>query len=449
VSKSLGIEKPHRRLTCPPTPPVVCRLDHDNVRPTATGSRLSQTLTPPLKMAIRINIPPATRVLLISQLALSFLYNVARWRQLEVGASGEHNDPIVPFLTLVPSQFYYYPWTLVTATFVEQNIFTVILNAATLFYGGKYLERAWGSREFGKFILVVTLIANIIMIPTYLLWAAVTGSDVRGYALWFSPDDDCTTSCAMPTDPVSTAFSLTQICGGVALQGSFLVALKQLVPEHTVTIMKGLIKMRVKHFPAIFLLLNTISGIALGTDTALLLAWLGLLTSWTYLRFSKRQPDLTGTSTNGMGIKGDASETFTFAGFFPDVIQTPIATVADQIYAFLVALKVLTPFSAEEIASSNEHSIARGQVGLPNLLNSGRGGLRGMGKREEAERRRQLALKALDQRLQAATATAGNNPAATSFTPGQSSAGPSQTNAATVSTGQSMLGETSYAPDHS
>lgn len=397
-------------------------------------------------MAIRINIPPATRALLISLLALSFLYNVARWRQLEVGASGAHNDPIVPFLTLVPSQFYYYPWTLVTATFVEQNIFTVILNTATLFYGGKYLERAWGSREFGKFILVVTLIPNIIMIPTYLLWAMVTGSDVRGYAFWFSPDD-CTTSCAMPADNVSAAVRLTQICGGVALQGSFLVAFKQLVPEHTVTILKGIIKMRVKHFPAIFLLLNTISGLVFGTDTALLLAWLGVLTSWTYLRFSKRQPDLTGTSTNDMGIKGDASETFTFASFFPDAMQPPIAFVADQIYAFLIALKVLTPFSAEEIASSNEHAIARGQAGLPNLLNNGRGGgLRGMGKREEAERRRQLALKALDQRLQAATA--GNKPVASS-TPGQASPGPSQTNAPTVSLGQSMLGETSYTPDHS
>lgn len=67
--------------------------------------------------------------------------------------------------------------------------------------------------------------------------------------------------------------------------------------------------MRVKHFPALFLLLNTISGIAFGTDTAAILAWLGILASWTYLRFYKRQPDLTGTSSTGTGIKGDASET--------------------------------------------------------------------------------------------------------------------------------------------
>ncbi|KAL1964031.1 hypothetical protein VTN77DRAFT_7577 [Rasamsonia byssochlamydoides] len=372
-------------------------------------------------MALRINLPPATRILLISLLALSFLYNVARWRQLEQptgGASTTTRSPIVPYLTLVPSRFIYYPWTLLTATFVEQNIFTVMLNAATLFYGGKYLERAWGSREFGKFILVISLIPNALTVPIYLFWAAVTGSQLRG---------------------------LTQICGGVALQVSFLVAFKQLVPEHTVTILKGLMKVRVKHFPALFLLLNTISGVVFGTDTAAVLAWLGLLTSWSYLRFYKRQPDLTGTSTNGLGIKGDASETFTFASFFPDAIQPPIAFVADQIYAGLVALKICTPFSAEDIASSNEHALARGQAGLPSLLNNGRsgGGFRGMGKREEAERRRALALKALDQRLQAAAASRTQSSGSS-----QATEAPSQTTAPTVPTGQNMLGETNYTPDH-
>uniref|UniRef100_A0A093VJ89 Putative membrane protein n=1 Tax=Talaromyces marneffei PM1 TaxID=1077442 RepID=A0A093VJ89_TALMA len=394
-------------------------------------------------MPVRINLPPATRAVLISQLALSFLYNVARWRQLDDGppASGTQSTPIVPYLTLVPSMFYYYPWTILTATFVEQNIFTVLMNGATVFYGGKYLERAWGSKEFGKFILVIALIPNALMIMIYIFWGAVTGSSVRGYASWFS-DDECTTSCAMPTDDLVIR-SLTQICGGVALQASFLVAFKQLVPEHTVTILKGIVKMRVKHFPAIFLLLNSVSGIVFGTDTAAILAWIGLLTSWTYLRFFKYQPDLTGTSTNGLGFKGDASETFTFATFFPDAIQPPIAFVTEQIYAFLVAVKVLTPFSAEDIASSTENAVARGQAGLPSLLSNSGSSARSAGKREEAERRRALALRALDQRLQAATAS--KPPALSSQTP----AAPSSTAAPAVSAGQNMLGETTYTPDNS
>lgn len=239
---------------------------------------------------------------------------------------------------------------------------------------------------------------------------------------------------------------MTQICGGVAIQGAFLVAFKQLVPEHTVAIFKGMVRMRVKHFPALFLLLNTLSGFIIGTDTASVLAWFGLLTSWTYLRFYKQQPDLTGTSNTGFGIKGDASETFAFACLFPDVMQPPIAFVADQIYILLVTLKVLRPFSDDDIASGNQQVLARGEAGLPTLLGNQRGSAsRGSAKREEAERRRALALKALDQRLQAAGG-------------GHSQAGPSSLaepagRANSISptpsaTNGSMLGETSYNPDH-
>ena len=217
-------------------------------------------------------------------------------------------------------------------------------------------------------------------------------------------------------------FSLAYIQGSVALQGAFLVAFKQLVPEHTVTILKGIVKTRVKHFPAIFLAANTISGFVLGTDSALILAWAGFLTSWTYLRFYKKQVDLAGTSTGGNTISGDASETFAFAYFWPDMIQPPIAAIADRVYDFSVAIHLLTPFSAEEVETSNVQATARGEGGLPSLLNPGgrRGG--GGGKREEAERRRALALKALDQRLQAATASKQQSAPAPSL--GQSAQGP-------------------------
>ena len=130
-------------------------------------------------MPLRVNIPPATRVVLISLLALSLLYNVARWRQLDTSAGSVQSTPIIPYLTLVPSLFFYYLWTILTATFVEQNIFTVLLNAATIFYGGKYLERAWGSREFSKFIVTAAVIPNVVIIPIYLIWGAVTGSSSR------------------------------------------------------------------------------------------------------------------------------------------------------------------------------------------------------------------------------------------------------------------------------
>ena len=134
----------------------------------------------------------------------------------------------------------------------------------------------------------------------------------------------------------------------------------------------------------------------------MMLSWIGFCASWTYLRFYRISPSLsTAVSSNHQGerIRGDASDTFAFAYFFPDAIHPFVAAISDAVYNALVALRVCTPFSAEETELSNEQAMARGDGGLPSLLNSTRPG-RGGGRREEAERRRALALRALDARLQ-------------------------------------------------
>ncbi|KAL8710697.1 MAG: hypothetical protein Q9220_004715 [cf. Caloplaca sp. 1 TL-2023] len=308
-------------------------------------------------MQWRVAIPPLTRVLLVLLFVFSATYQGLRYG---LDYTAGH------YLSLVPQWALFTPWVYFTATYSEQNVFTILIAGATVFYGGKYLERAWGSMEFGKFILLVTLLPNFVASLIYVF------------------------------------LSLVVIQGSVALQGAFLVAFKQLVPEHTVTILKGAIRIRVKHFPSIFLAANTLSGIVLGTDTALVLAWVGFITSWTYLRFYKRQPNLSAAGTGDHHLRGDASETFAFASFWPDVIQPPVAAVADGIYNALVALRVCTPFSVEDIEIGNEQATARGEEGLPNLLNHG-GSRSSRSKQEDAERRRALALKALDQRLHAAS----------------------------------------------
>lgn len=200
------------------------------------------------------------------------------------------------------------------------------------------------------------------------------------------------------------------------MQASFLVAFKQLVPEHTVSIAKGLIKLRIKHFPALFLLCNTVSGFILGTDTALILAWSGFFMSWIFLRFYKLSPSLSSSSTGGSAhVRGDASEAFAFASFFPEPLRAPVAAVSGAVYNALVAVKLCTPFTAEDVEAGNEQAMARGEAGLPSLMNGGgRGVSRGGGKREEAERRRALALKALDQRLHAASTRTSTVPAGSS-----------------------------------
>jgi len=325
-------------------------------------------------MALRLNIPPITRALLVLLLTLSILSASLRFRPSEPIL--RYNPNGVPFLSLVPDKSIEYPWVVLTAAFIEHNLFSLSASGLTIFFGGRYLERAWGSSEYVKFLLFVTMIPNILAFVVYWLWYALTGDESR---------------------------ASTTINGALALEAAFLVAFKQLVPEHTVSIFRSLIRIRVKHFPAILVLLNTLSGPVLGTDTALFLGWFGFLTSWIYLRFFRLAPSLS-TSATGEGamIKGDASDTFAFSHFFPDQVQVVLAPLCDSIYNAMIAARICSPFSEEAVDTGNEQASARAEGGLPSLMNpSSRGGRAG-GRREEAERRRALALRALDERLNAA-----------------------------------------------
>jgi membrane associated rhomboid family serine protease len=353
-------------------------------------------------------IPDVTKGLLAATLSISVIYVSLRVADGSFGRSSDLKRPSsrVPYLALVPSQVLYYPWTLFTTTFVEQDVINFLVNTVTIVLGGRYFERAWGSKGLAMTILVTSLIPNVLIVFLYIAWGALTGNS-----------DRANTPCT----------------GGITIQAAFLVAFKQLVPEHTVSIYKGIVKIRVKHFPAIFLLVNTLSGIILGTDTALVFAWLGFLTTWIYLRFYKSQPDLSGSTT---AVKGDASETFAFATFFPNVVQQPIAAVSDRIFDVLCAINLCTPFSDEAVELSNQQAASRGDAGLPTFVKQSRG-VKGMSKREEAERRRALALRALDQRL--------NN--ASSGGPSSTQSRPPTSVTPSISVDQQALGQTDYRPD--
>ena len=162
------------------------------------------------------------------------------------------------------------------------------------------------------------------------------------------------------------------------------------------------------------------------------LAYFGFFTAWIYLRFYRVSPSLSSAATgDGSIIRGDASDTFAFAHFFPEPIQTPMGALGDGVYNTLLSLKLCTPFSDQDIDAGNEQASARAEGGLPSIMNPNSKGGRGGGTRAEAERRRALALKALDQRLHAAAA---RGPATAPTAP-------------SISGSSNMLGETNYEPD--
>ena len=121
-------------------------------------------------MQMRINIPPLTRVLLALLIAISVTHQITRYifKGLDQG-----------FLAIVPQWSLFYPWVYITATFAEQNVLTLLVAGATILFGGKYLERAWSSTDFAKFVLIVTVLPNAAATIIYVLWFALTQDESR------------------------------------------------------------------------------------------------------------------------------------------------------------------------------------------------------------------------------------------------------------------------------
>jgi hypothetical protein len=222
--------------------------------------------------------------------------------------------------------------------------------------------------------------------------------------------------------------SLTSVNGTIPLQISFLVAFSQLVPAHTVTLFRGAFSLRVPRFPLIHILLVFVLSLTpLLSAASYLLVTSAFLTSWTYLRFYKSAfPDLE--TSQPPSLRGDSSESFAFAEFFPEAVKPVVAAFSNSIYSILVMLRICTPFSASAPSGSRSDNIM--QRGAPGSA------------RAEAERRRALALKELDSRLNAARAGTGSKPAPPPPAPAASVQVQPQPN-----TEPEMLGETSYVPE--
>ncbi|KAL2136685.1 hypothetical protein VTI74DRAFT_2096 [Chaetomium olivicolor] len=369
-------------------------------------------------MPPRINIPPVTRIVLIVLGLQSLLSAAIRYRQW-----GTDTEIVIPYLNLIPQLSLVYPWTFLTTTLVETNVFTLSIACLTFYHGGRYLERAWSSREFGKFLLITALVPNLLCFGTSILFFALTRNE---------------------------QWTLMSIAGTIPLQISFLVAFSQLVPAHTVTLFKGILSLRVPRFPLLYIGLVTLLCLTpMLTIASFLLAVYGFLVSWTYLRFYKVAfPDLD--TSQPSSLRGDASETFAIAEFFPGPMRPLVAAISAQVFNVLVAMRLCVPFSAADISAARGDHHTFSHRGAPGSA------------RAEAERRRALALRALDQRLHAATANAAARaqsapvppavvapiPSATGPTVhSQPQTAPQNGMTAQAAAASGMLGETNYNPD--
>jgi len=232
---------------------------------------------------------------------------------------------------------------------VESNVVEFIVTILVIPPSLRYLERLWGSIETLKFILVSIIIPNIItLVFNWIEFIVTRNADLFLHGM--------------------------QYHGQMALQTAILVAFTQVIPEHQVQIL-GIFKARVKSLPMAYLTFSTVMTF-IGFQCPYIVIQFGWLVSWIYLRFYKKNTvDIVG----GGESYGDRSETFAFVYWFPPFVHYPISLLSNFVHSTATRFHLIpSPGVDVETGAYSQ---------LPG------------GARAEAERRRAMALKALDQRI--------------------------------------------------
>ncbi|KAF8930380.1 hypothetical protein BGZ58_008276 [Dissophora ornata] len=291
------------------------------------------------------NVPPLTKSVSTAMTIMTALGFALRFRDFAISSYGSEESTyadseftLIPLLALVPVSYFAF-------------------NTAIMLGSGKYLERAWGSREFFKFLAVSSVGTMVGIYLTCVFEYVIRGNDDLLYD--------------------TQAYGLTGVSAG------FLIGFKQLVPEHLVTLW-GVFSIRVKSLPLLFALFMAINGLISHSQIQFLMAFYGLFISWMYSRFFRIQD----------GIRGDRSESFSFASFFPEIVQPPVKALSNMCFGILVKLHICSPTG---YGGSFQYDLENPQMAGMGHTFTQPGSLRA-----EAERRRALALKALDMRLHAA-----------------------------------------------
>ncbi|KAJ3289872.1 hypothetical protein HK104_007162 [Borealophlyctis nickersoniae] len=305
------------------------------------------------------NVPPATRALLVAALVLFCAGHFLR--QKSEGSAAV----TTPLLAVVPGSSLLYMWTFATAGIFESSLVNLVINLLIFAGAGRYFEQAWGSREYVKAVAIISVSSYVLVFLALFV----------EYALTLNPD----------------YIFATQANGFGAIIAGFLIAFKQAIPEHSLNIAR-VFSIRVKHLPSVYMTIYNVLFLLRIVHAELYIVTFGAVTSWVYIRFFKLQD----------GIRGDRSEAFSFASFFPDFLHPFIKPLSNSTFALFCRLglcKPMGPTSALDGARSPT---------VPPLAGTDLA---------EAERRRALALRALDMRLAQAPADSASSTSGASTPP--------------------------------
>ncbi|KAJ1832248.1 hypothetical protein IWW55_004506 [Coemansia sp. RSA 2706] len=301
-------------------------------------------------LAYVLGLPPATKLAGFLYMLFSITTVVLHMRVVDDGidrdaAAQAAADP-ARFFVLRAGTVASYPWTLVTGALTEGNALFIALGVLALGSVGAFLERQWGTRGYAQFLAAMCVVPALTSVLALVGMYAVTG---RADLLY-----------------------VPRVSGLAGVVSAFTVGLKQLVPDYNVKLLRGSLGFRVNEVPGMYTLVVPIMYTLLGNLGGVLLVNIGFLEGFVYLRFYRRSGS----------VRGDRSEAFAFATFFPEVARPVVGRVAGAVYAGAVRCRVVAADEGYQQAVDLEEAVE-----------------------SDADRRRALAAKALDQRLESTAST--------------------------------------------
>jgi len=284
------------------------------------------------------NIPPVTKYIAIT-IVISYVFSLVLEHQFIVGLLA-----LIPAHTIPPNM---YIWNLLTCAFIELSAIDLVLSIFGLLTFGKYLEPLWGVTEFIRFIIIIILSSSLLSFLFSIMLYHITKDETQLYL-------------------ASSGFN-----GVIA---GFTVAFKQLRPDTDLLFV--LLPLRAKYLPFLYLIFS-VPMIVFGFSQRFVV--FGLLIGWIYLRFYQRQPG---------GSKGDRSKDFAFASmFYPEAVLQPIVgKFANVVWAVVVKLRLCKDVVGKEGGFGEEEEEEIGG---------------GANDSFDTQRRRALAMKAVDSRMEA------------------------------------------------
>lgn len=339
-------------------------------------------------------LPKSSKILLGLLTGISLLLVVLKYQQFQSLQSSldeiKFHDVKISFIQLIPRSTIYNPWVLILSIFAEISIISFIFSFVVLYIGSKFAERFWGNYlEVIKFVIIVGSITNLITVII-----AIISNIIR-----------------------QDGKNMDQpLGGGISYYFGFLVVCKQLIPEHNIVLFQGLINFRVKHVPFALIIFLSLWSIIISQSLYPAIPSIGsFFVSYFYLRFFQSlntEPTLpiatttTNSGNNGSSIDmqnssimiGDASDTFQLIDFFPQVTRPILTPIFQHGYDISVFLGIITPFNDEIVEQSNLRAQKRQEQTNQTQKNVAK---------SVAERRRQVALQVIEDRINKETAANG------------------------------------------